>query len=186
MKYIVIFILTFSVLFSQNNLQDNFFDTIMIDQIERIYPNDNIVKPSSYIISMHFDLNRYRLNEPITMEIKIYAKKGSVSFTNSDNPFNNYKFKVYDNYNNEIVSSDNYTLWKYKNERNTESNNRIITLAECEIYSYFIDLKQQFHTCLNITCVWIARTTLHLDRTPVSQVVDVNSYYQAIEFKTSL
>lgn len=144
MKYIVIFILTFSVLFAQNNLQDNFFDTIMLDQIERLYPNDNIVKPSSYIISMHFDLNRYRLNEPITMEIKIYAKKGSVSFTNSDNPFNNYKFKVYDNYNNEIVSSDNYTLWKYKNERNTESNNRIITLAEGESYSYFIDLNNWF------------------------------------------
>ena len=62
MKYIVIFILTFSVLFAQNNLQDNFFDTIMLYQIERLYPNDNIVKPSSYIISMHFDLNRYRLN----------------------------------------------------------------------------------------------------------------------------
>ena len=100
MKYIVIFILTFSILFAQNNLQDNFFDTIMLNQIERLYPNDNIVKPSSYIISMHFDLNRYRLNEPITMEIRIYAKKGSESFTNSDNPFNNYKFKVYDNYPN--------------------------------------------------------------------------------------
>ena len=145
MKYIVIFILTFSVLFAQNNLQDNFFDTIMLDQIERLYPNDNIVKPSSYIISMHFDLNRYRLNEPITMEIKIYAKKGSVSFTNSDNPFNNYKFKVYDNYNNEIVNSDNYTLWKYKNEKSAGINqNRVITLREGESYSYFIDLNNWF------------------------------------------
>lgn len=145
MKYIVIFILTFSVLLAQNNLQDNFFDTIMLDQIERLYPNDNIVKPSSYIISMHFDLNRYRLNEPITMEIKIYAKKGSVSFTNSDNPFNNYKFKVYDNYNNEIVNSDNYTLWKYKNEKSAGINqNRVITLREGESYSYFIDLNNWF------------------------------------------
>ena len=145
MKYIVIFILTFSVLFAQNNLQDNFFDTIMLDQIERLYPNDNIVKPFSYIISMHFDLNRYRLNEPITMEIKIYAKKGSVSFTNSDNPFNNYKFKVYDNYNNEIVNSDNYTLWKYKNEKSAGINqNRVITLREGESYSYFIDLNNWF------------------------------------------
>ena len=94
---------------------------------------------------MHFDLNRYRLNEPITMEIKIYAKKGSVSFTNSDNPFNNYKFKVYDNYNNEIVNSDNYTLWKYKNEKSAGINqNRVITLREGESYSYFIDLNNWF------------------------------------------
>lgn len=145
MKYIMLFILTFSLLFAQDNLQDNFWDTITLDQIERIYPNDNIVNPSSYIISMHFDLNRYRLNEPITMEVRIYAKKGSISFTNSDNPFNNYQFKVYDNYNNEVVSSDNYTLWKYKNERNIGGiDNRTITLMEGESYSYFIDLNNWF------------------------------------------
>ena len=144
MKYIMLFILTFSILFAQGNLQDNFLDTIMLDQIERIYPNDNVVNPSSYIISMHFDLNRYRLNEPITMEIRIFAKKGTVSFTNSVNPFNNYMFKVYDNFNNEVVSSDNYTLWKYKNERNMGGGNRIITLNEGESYSYFIDLNNWF------------------------------------------
>ena len=109
---LLLFIMSFSSIFAQN---DNFLDTIMLDQIKRVYPNDNVVAPSSYVISMNFDLNRYRLNEPITMEIKIYAKKGTISFTNSANPFNNYSFTVYDNYNNPVVSSDNYTLWKYKN-----------------------------------------------------------------------
>lgn len=145
MKYIIFFILTFSILCAQDSSSDNFLDTIFLDQIERIYPNEDIVTPSSYVISMHFDLNRYRLNEPITMEVKIYAKKGSVSFTNSVNPFDNYRFRIYDNRNNEVVSSDNYTLWKYKDEKNEDrSQNRVINLKEGESYSYFIDLNNWF------------------------------------------
>ncbi|PCG20209.1 hypothetical protein [Brachyspira sp. G79] len=136
-------IISCSNIFAQN---DNFLDTIMLDQIKRVYPNDNVVAPSSYVISMNFDLNRYRLNEPITMEIKIYAKKGTVSFTNSINPFNNYSFTVYDNYNNPVVSSDNYTLWKYKNERTLDSSkDRVVTLNEGESFSYYVDLNNWFY-----------------------------------------
>ena len=136
-------IISCSNIFAQD---DNFLDTIMLDQIKRVYPNDNVVAPSSYVISMNFDLNRYRLNEPITMEIKIYAKKGTVSFTNSINPFNNYSFTVYDNYNNPVVSSDNYTLWKYKNERTLDSSkDRVVTLNEGESFSYYIDLNNWFY-----------------------------------------
>ncbi|EKV56886.1 hypothetical protein [Brachyspira hampsonii] len=147
MKYriflLLFIIISCSNIFAQN---DNFLDTIILDQIERVYPNDNVVSPSSYTISMNFDLNRYRLNEPITMEIKIYAKKGTISFTNSVNPFNNYSFTVYDNYNNPVVSSDNYTLWKYKNERTLDnSQDRIVTLNEGESFSYYIDLNNWFH-----------------------------------------
>ena len=140
---LLFFIMSFSSIFAQN---DNFLDTIMLDQIKRVYPNDNVVAPSSYVISMNFDLNRYRLNEPITMEIKIYAKKGTISFTNSANPFNNYSFTVYDNYNNPVVSSDNYTLWKYKNERTLDnSKDRVVTLNEGESFSYFVDLNNWFY-----------------------------------------
>ncbi|WP_300369886.1 hypothetical protein [Brachyspira sp.] len=146
MKYrilLLLFLMGCSKIFAQN---DNFLDTIMLDQIKRIYPDDNVVSPSSYTISMSFDLNRYRLNEPITMEIKIYAKKGTISFTNSSNPFNNYNFTVYDNYNNPVVSSDNYTLWKYKNERALDtSKDRVVTLNEGESYSYYIDLNNWFY-----------------------------------------
>lgn len=144
MKYRILLLLL--IVSNLSFANDNFLDTIMLDQIERIYPNDNVVSPSSYTISMNFDLNRYRLNEPITMEIRIYAKKGTVSFTNSANPFNNYSFTVYDNYNNPVVSSDNYTIWKYKNERTLDnSKDRIITLNEGESFSYFIDLNNWFY-----------------------------------------
>lgn len=146
MKYRILFLLFImgcSNIFAQN---DNFLDTIMLDQIKRIYPDDNVVSPSSYTISMSFDLNRYRLNQPITMEIKIYAEKGTISFTNSSNPFNNYNFTVYDNYNNPVVSSDNYTLWKYKNEKSLDtSKDRIVTLNEGESFSYYIDLNNWFY-----------------------------------------
>ena len=147
MKYrillLLFIIINCSNIFAQN---DNFLDTIMLDQVKRVYPDDNVVAPSSYVISMSFDLNRYRLNEPITMEIKIYAKKGTVSFTNSINPFNNYSFTVYDNYNNPVVSSDNYTLWKYKNERTLDSSkDRVVTLNEGESYSYYVDLNNWFY-----------------------------------------
>ncbi|WP_241210645.1 hypothetical protein [Brachyspira hampsonii] len=68
MKYriflLLFIIISCSNIFAQNA---NFLDTIMLDQIERVYPNDNVVSPSSYTISMNFDLNRYRLNEPITI-----------------------------------------------------------------------------------------------------------------------
>lgn len=142
MKYIILFIFSFSILFAQ----DNFLDEIVLNEVERIYPNDEIVAPNSFNISINFDLNRYRLNEPITMEIKIYAQKGEISFTNSINPFNNYKFTVYDNYNNKVVSSDNYTLWKYQNERTIDnSKDRVITLREGESYSFFIDLNNWFY-----------------------------------------
>lgn len=125
---------------------DNFLDTIMLDQVKRIYPDDDVVSPSSYVISMNFDLNRYRLNEPISMEIKIYAEKGTVSFTNSVNPFDNYSFTVYDDHNNPVVSSDNYTIWKYKNDRTLDnSKDRIVTLNEGESFSYYIDLNNWFH-----------------------------------------
>ena len=45
--------MSFSNIFAQN---DNFLDTITLDKIKRIYPNDNVVSPSSYTISMNFDL----------------------------------------------------------------------------------------------------------------------------------
>ena len=61
MKYIILFIFSFSILFAQ----DNFLDEIVLNEVERIYPNDEIVAPNSFNISMNFDLNRYRLNEPI-------------------------------------------------------------------------------------------------------------------------
>ncbi|MCZ9851018.1 hypothetical protein [Brachyspira hyodysenteriae] len=144
MKYRILLLLL--IVSNLSFANDNFLDTITLDQIKRIYPNDNVVSPSSYTISMNFDLNRYRLNEPITMEIKIYAKKGTISFTNSVNPFNNYSFTVYDNYNNPVVSSDNYTMWKYKNERTLDnSQDRIVTLNEGESFSYYIDLNNWFH-----------------------------------------
>ncbi|MDA0034569.1 hypothetical protein OFR41_05435 [Brachyspira hyodysenteriae] len=144
MKYRILLLLL--IVSNLSFANDNFLDTITPDQIKRIYPNDNVVSPSSYTISMNFDLNRYRLNEPITMEIKIHAKKGTISFTNSVNPFNNYSFTVYDNYNNPVVSSDNYTIWKYKNERTLDnSQDRIVTLNEGESFSYYIDLNNWFH-----------------------------------------
>lgn len=148
MKNIVTFILTSSLLlFSNVFAQDNngFLDTIMLDKIDRLYNNDEIIADSSYTISMHFDLNRYRLNEPITMEIKIFAKKGTISFTNSINPFNNYIFEVYDTYNNKVIPSDNYSLWKYKNEDiGRDEKDRVVTLSEGESYSYYIDLNNWF------------------------------------------
>ena len=144
MKYKILIL--FIILFNFSFANDNFLDTIMLDKIKRIYPDDNVVSPSSYVISMNFDLNRYRLNEPITMEIKIYAKKGKISFTNSMNPFNNYSFTVYDNYNTPVVSSDNYIIWKYKNEKTLDnSNDRVVTLNEGETFSYYIDLNNWFH-----------------------------------------
>ncbi len=147
MKYrillLLFMIINCSNIFSQN---DNFLDTIMLDEIKRVYPNANAAAPSSYVISMSFDLNRYRLNEPITMEIKIYAKKGTISFTNSVNPFNNYNFTVYDNYNNAVSSSDSYTIWKYKNEVSEDtSKDRIVTLNEGESFSYYVDLNNWFY-----------------------------------------
>ena len=147
MKNIVIFILTSLLLCSNIFAQDQngFLETIMLEKIDRLYNNDSIIADSSYTISMNFDLNRYRLNEPITMEIKIFAKKGTISFTNSINPFNNYIFEVYDNYNNKVLPSDNYSLWKYKNEDAvSDEKDRVVTLNEGESYSYYIDLNNWF------------------------------------------
>lgn len=143
LKILSIFLfLSFSfVLFSQND----FVDTIMLDQIDRLYPPDEVVKPSFYNVSLHFDLNRYRLREPIEMEIKIYARKGIVSFTNSANPFKNYKFTVYDQNNRVVFASDNYTLWDYRNRVSlSSSSDRVVTLQEGESYSYIVDLNNWF------------------------------------------
>ena len=141
-KILLIFFIVVNSLFSN----DNFLDTIMLDQVKRVYTDANLEEPSSYIISMNFDLNRYRLNEPITMEIRIYARKGNISFTNSINPFNNYIIRVYDNYNNEVSQSDNYTIWKYRNrnELNNAKDDRIVELNEGESYSYYVDLNNWF------------------------------------------
>ncbi len=141
-KIVFLLLLTFThKSFTQNS---DFFDTIILEDIERVYPIDSF-EDSSYSVSFHFDLNRYRLKEPIMMEIRIYAKKGVVSFTNSANSFNNYKFELYD-VNNEIVStSDNYSLWENKNisiAQNTQA--RVVTLREGETYSYMIDLNDWF------------------------------------------
>lgn len=140
-----IFVIILSLFPVYTFAQSDFVDTIMLDEIERIYPPNEVVAPSSYTISLHFDLNRYRLREAIDMEIKIYARKGIVSFTNSANPFKNYKFTVYDQNNKPVVSSDNYTLWDYRNRVSLPSTeDRVVTLQEGESYSYIVDLNNWF------------------------------------------
>lgn len=144
MKIKIVFLLLLALTHKSFTQNSDFFNTIILDDIDRVYPIDSF-EDSSYSVSFHFDLNRYRLEEPIMMEIRIYAKKGVVSFTNSANSFNNYKFNLYDLNNKIVGTSDNYALWENKNisiAQNAKA--RVVTLREGETYSYTIDLNDWF------------------------------------------
>ncbi len=137
-----------SIAFSQNNksVSNDFLNTILLDEVGRLYPIGE-VDDSAYSISVSFDFNYYRLNQPIMMEISIYAKKGSVTFTNSSTVFDNYRFNIYDANNKKVEMSDNYTLWTYR-DITIESTNEvasIVTLREGESFSYKIDLNNWFN-----------------------------------------
>ncbi len=134
-----------TILFSTYALfAQGFLDSILVDDIERKYNN---VHENSlpYTVSLHFDLSQYRIGNPITMKIVVKAVKNNVSFTNSISQFENYNFNLYDQNNNLIPISENYTLWAYRGLEYMDGNNfNVVSLNEGETFSRTIDLNDWF------------------------------------------
>lgn len=141
MKFKVILFFIYSLLSLNIFTQDSkFLDSILLDEIERAYPKIE-GRDQNYSITMHFDNNQYRIGEPIEMEIRIYARKGILSFTNSITHFDNYRIIAYDVNNKKVNESDNYVLWQSRDSYSSDNlKNRVITLKEGESYSFTVDL----------------------------------------------
>lgn len=142
-KIIFIFIVTlissFQALFSQD-----FTGSIFVNDIERRYEHMN-EREAPYTITLRFNMNQYRVNAPITMQIIVRAKEDNVSFTNSVNQFENYGFNVYDENNNLIDHSETYVLWQYRGLKYMNDENlNVVKLNQGETFSRTIDLNDWF------------------------------------------
>ncbi len=137
--FIVAIALNFQALFSQD-----FTGSIFIKDIERRYENIN-EKEAPYTVTLRFNMNQYRLNSPITMQIIVRAKEDNVSFTNSLNQFENYGFNVYDENNNLVDRSETYILWQYRGLKYMSGENaNVVKLNQGETFSRTIDLNDWF------------------------------------------
>ncbi len=142
-KVIFIFILVLSFCF-QSLFSQDFSGSIFISDIERRYENMN-EKEVPYTVSLRFDLNQYRINSPVTMQIIVRAKEDNVSFTNSVNQFENYSFSIFDENNNIVANSETYVLWQYRGLEYMNGNNvNVVKLNQGETFSRTIDLNDWF------------------------------------------
>ncbi len=140
-NFIFIFVLLFNfqTLFSQD-----FSGSILIKDIERRYESTN-QKEAPYTITLRFNMNQYRVNAPITMQIIVRAKEDNVSFTNSVNQFENYSFNIFDENNDIVENSETYVLWQYRGlEYMGGDNVNVVTLNQGETFSRTIDLNDWF------------------------------------------
>ncbi len=137
--FIVTLLFNFQTLFSQN-----FSGSIFINDIESRYENMN-EKDVPYTVTLRFNLNQYRVDSPVTMQIIVHAKEDNVSFTNSLNQFENYSFNVFDENNNLVSSSETYVLWQYRGlDYMGGENVNVVHLNQGETFSRTIDLNDWF------------------------------------------
>ncbi|MBI4975964.1 MAG: hypothetical protein HZC28_00685 [Spirochaetes bacterium] len=97
-----------------------------------------------YQIQLSFDYNRFCLGEDITMDIHLRCREDMLTFTNSQNPFENFKFKLYDELNNPVLPAHAYTLWQHKEAKMDLQGGSEMRLRAGEQYTTSVNLASWF------------------------------------------
>lgn len=107
--------------------------------------DDIAAEQARYFIQIIPDRNRYRLTEAMTAEIRITCREQSITFTNAPNPFENFRFTLFDERNNRVMPSHQYTLWQYKEGINgIAGGDRCIVIRPGETFAMKINLASFF------------------------------------------
>ena len=107
--------------------------------------DDIAAEKARYFVQIAPDRNRYRLAEHVMMEIRIVCREQSITFTNSPNPFENFRFTLFDERNNRVMPSHPYTLWQHKEGLNgIAGGDRVITMRPGETYTMRINIANFF------------------------------------------
>lgn len=137
----VIFLLAIAPLTAQRI--SPFPDEIYVPEEEQANDDAEDMK-ERYFISLHFPYNSYRLDEAVIMEVRVHCRKHTIVFTNSPNPFENFKFTLYDSKNNKVLPSFNHTLWEYRELAPLRSGDSIIRINEGEYHAFKINIYNWF------------------------------------------